>query len=136
MSQPTLAAVTVLGSTGSIGVSTLDVIRRHPDKYRIVGLTAATKVDEFIGQCLEFKPDRVALASTVAANEFRKKIANLAELSAVQVYDGEQGLCEVAWRCGLSPYAGSCQSRQANLVGKQRSHCHGWPFVLEHLRCE
>jgi 1-deoxy-D-xylulose-5-phosphate reductoisomerase len=96
MSLPTLAAVTVLGSTGSIGVSTLDVIRRHPDKYRVVGLTAATKVDELIAQCLEFKPERVALAGTAAANEFRKKIASFAELDAVQVYEGEQGLCDVA----------------------------------------
>jgi 1-deoxy-D-xylulose-5-phosphate reductoisomerase len=96
MSAPTLAAITVLGSTGSIGVSTLDVIRRHPDKYCVIGLTAATKVDELIQQCLEFKPERVALASTVAADEFRQKIAHLSELNMLQVYEGEQGLCDVA----------------------------------------
>jgi 1-deoxy-D-xylulose-5-phosphate reductoisomerase len=96
MSLPILAAVTVLGSTGSIGVSTLDVIRRHPDKYRVIGLTAATKVDELIVQCLEFRPERVALASTVAASEFRQKITQHTELSELQVYDGEQGLCDVA----------------------------------------
>jgi 1-deoxy-D-xylulose-5-phosphate reductoisomerase len=96
MSLPILAAVTVLGSTGSIGVSTLDVIRRHPDKYRVIGLTAATKVDELIVQCLEFRPERVALASTAAASEFRQKITQHTELSELQVYDGEQGLCDVA----------------------------------------
>jgi 1-deoxy-D-xylulose-5-phosphate reductoisomerase len=96
MSVPTLAAITVLGSTGSIGVSTLDVIRRHPDKYCVIGLTAATKVDELIQQCLEFKPERVALASAAAANEFRKKIASFEELAALQVDEGEQGLCAVA----------------------------------------
>jgi 1-deoxy-D-xylulose-5-phosphate reductoisomerase len=96
MSLTTLAAVTVLGSTGSIGVSTLDVIRRHPDKYCVIGLTAATKVDDLVAQCLAFKPERVALASTAAANEFREKIMNLPELDALQVYEGEQGLCDVA----------------------------------------
>jgi 1-deoxy-D-xylulose-5-phosphate reductoisomerase len=96
MSAPTLAAITVLGSTGSIGVSTLDVIRRHPDKYCVIGLTAATKVDELIQQCLEFKPERVALASATAANEFRQKITAFAELKALQVDEGEQGLCAVA----------------------------------------
>jgi 1-deoxy-D-xylulose-5-phosphate reductoisomerase len=96
MSLPTLAAVTVLGSTGSIGVSTLDVIRRHLDKYCVVGLTAATKVDELIKQCLEFKPQRVALATAAAAKEFRQKIASFPELDALQVYEGEQGLCDVA----------------------------------------
>jgi 1-deoxy-D-xylulose-5-phosphate reductoisomerase len=96
MSLPTLAAVTVLGSTGSIGVSTLDVIRRHPDKYCVIGLTAATKVDDLIAQCLEFKPERAALADAAAANEFREKIRNFPELDALQVYEGEQGLCDVA----------------------------------------
>ncbi len=96
MSLPILAAVTVLGSTGSIGVSTLDVIRRHPDKYCVIGLTAATKVDELIDQCLEFKPERVALASAAAASEFRKKIVQYSELNGVQVFEGEQGLCDVA----------------------------------------
>jgi 1-deoxy-D-xylulose-5-phosphate reductoisomerase len=96
MSLPTLAAVTVLGSTGSIGVSTLDVIRRHPDKYRVIGLTAATKVNDLVAQCLEFKPERVALASAAAASEFRKKITSLPELDSLEVYEGEQGLCDVA----------------------------------------
>lgn len=48
--------VTLLGSTGSIGVSTLDVIRRHPDRYRPFALCAHSQVDKLFEQCLEFRP--------------------------------------------------------------------------------
>ena len=48
--------VTVLGSTGSIGVSTLDVIRRHPERYRAFALCAHSQTDKLFAQCLEFKP--------------------------------------------------------------------------------
>ncbi|HPU12018.1 MAG TPA: 1-deoxy-D-xylulose-5-phosphate reductoisomerase, partial [Ottowia sp.] len=52
--------VAVLGSTGSIGVNTLDVIARHPDRFEVVALTAATQVDVMLAQCVQFKP-RVAV---------------------------------------------------------------------------
>lgn len=48
--------LTLLGSTGSIGVSTLDVVRRHPDRYRVFALCAHTQVGKLFEQCLEFKP--------------------------------------------------------------------------------
>jgi 1-deoxy-D-xylulose-5-phosphate reductoisomerase len=96
MSAHNLAAVTVLGSTGSIGMSTLDVVRRHPNRYQVIGLTAAQKVDELIVQCLEFKPLQVALANPASAAEFRQKALTHSELSKIQVLEGEHGLCEVA----------------------------------------
>ena len=51
-----LRYVTVLGSTGSIGVSTLDVIRRHPDRFKVAALTAAKQIDRLANQCIEFNP--------------------------------------------------------------------------------
>ena len=48
--------LTILGSTGSIGTSTLDVVARHPDKYQVVALTAHRQVDLLFSQCLQFKP--------------------------------------------------------------------------------
>nr|MCU0957247.1 1-deoxy-D-xylulose-5-phosphate reductoisomerase [Hydrogenophaga sp.] len=46
----------VLGSTGSIGTSTLDVVARHPDRFAVHALTASTQVDLMARQCLEFRP--------------------------------------------------------------------------------
>ena len=53
--------VTILGSTGSIGVSTLDVIRRNSDRYRAVALTANRDIDGLAAQCLAFRPDFAVL---------------------------------------------------------------------------
>jgi 1-deoxy-D-xylulose-5-phosphate reductoisomerase len=55
--------VTVMGSTGSIGVNTLDVMARHPDRFEVFALTAATKVDEMLAQCAQYKPRYAVMAN-------------------------------------------------------------------------
>ncbi|OGB30759.1 MAG: 1-deoxy-D-xylulose-5-phosphate reductoisomerase [Burkholderiales bacterium RIFCSPLOWO2_12_FULL_61_40] len=55
--------VVVLGSTGSIGVSTLDVIERHPDRFEVFALTASTSNDLMLAQCIKFKPTFAVMAS-------------------------------------------------------------------------
>jgi len=56
MQNITMRHITILGSTGSIGTSTLDVVARHPDKFKIVALTANSRVDLLFQQCRQFKP--------------------------------------------------------------------------------
>jgi 1-deoxy-D-xylulose-5-phosphate reductoisomerase len=63
--------LTVLGSTGSIGTSTLDVVARHPDKYRVVALTANRQVELLFRQCEQFKPDYAVLLDEVSAKQLR-----------------------------------------------------------------
>ena len=55
--------VAILGSTGSIGTSTLDVVARHPERFEVVGLTAHRRVDLLVEQCLRWRP-RVAVVAT------------------------------------------------------------------------
>jgi 1-deoxy-D-xylulose-5-phosphate reductoisomerase len=55
--------ITVLGSTGSVGVSTLDVIARHPERFEVFALSASTKVDELLAQCQRFTPKFAVMAS-------------------------------------------------------------------------
>ena len=55
--------VTVLGSTGSVGTNTLDVIARHPDRFEVFALSAATKVDAMLAQCARFRPQFAVMAS-------------------------------------------------------------------------
>ena len=64
----------VLGSTGSIGTNTLDVVARHPDRFEVVALTAATQVDAMLAQCEQFRPRVVAMASEPHARELAQKI--------------------------------------------------------------
>mgnify|MGYP000429174809 FL=1 len=61
--------IAILGSTGSIGVNTLDVIRTHPDRFKVVALTAGKQVDRLVEQCIEFKP---ALAVVSEADDAKR----------------------------------------------------------------
>jgi 1-deoxy-D-xylulose-5-phosphate reductoisomerase len=63
--------ITVLGSTGSIGTSTLDVVARHPDKYRITALTAHRQIDLLFRQCMQFKPGFAVLPDENSAAQLR-----------------------------------------------------------------
>ncbi|MDP3827419.1 MAG: 1-deoxy-D-xylulose-5-phosphate reductoisomerase, partial [Polaromonas sp.] len=56
-------SITVLGSTGSVGVNTLDVIAGHPDRFEVFALSAATQTDLMLAQCLRFKPSYAVMAS-------------------------------------------------------------------------
>ena len=66
--------ITVLGSTGSIGVSTLDVIARHPDRFEVFALSAATQVDLMLAQCVQFKPQFAVMVSAPHARLLAEKI--------------------------------------------------------------
>ncbi|KIQ34419.1 1-deoxy-D-xylulose 5-phosphate reductoisomerase [Variovorax paradoxus] len=66
--------VTVLGSTGSVGVSTLDVIARHPERFEVFALSAATKVDEMLAQCAQFSPRFAVMASAPHAELLAEKL--------------------------------------------------------------
>jgi 1-deoxy-D-xylulose-5-phosphate reductoisomerase len=64
----------VLGSTGSIGTNTLDVMARHPDRFEVFALSAATQVDVMLQQCAQFKPRVAVMASAPHARELAEKI--------------------------------------------------------------
>ena len=66
--------LTVLGSTGSIGTSTLDVVARHPDRFEVFALSAATQVDLMLAQCAQFSPRFAVMASAPHARLQKKKI--------------------------------------------------------------
>ncbi|MEY3518113.1 MAG: 1-deoxy-D-xylulose 5-phosphate reductoisomerase [Pseudomonadota bacterium] len=86
--------LTVLGSTGSIGVNTLDVVSRHPDKFQIFALTGAKQVDVMLAQCAQFKPLFAVMVEESAANLLRDKLR--AENLPTQVLSGASALVEVA----------------------------------------
>ncbi|WP_050477079.1 1-deoxy-D-xylulose-5-phosphate reductoisomerase [Herbaspirillum rhizosphaerae] len=103
-----MQAITVLGSTGSIGVSTLDVIARHPDRYRVYALTAHSRVDELAEQCLRFHPKLAVVGTAQAAQALQQKLK--AGQLRTEVLYGAQALCEVAG-------AAECDTVMAAIVG-------------------
>ena len=64
-----MQSITLLGATGSIGVSTLGVIARHPERYRIFALTAHTQVEALAAQCILFRPEVAVVGSASAAQK-------------------------------------------------------------------
>jgi 1-deoxy-D-xylulose-5-phosphate reductoisomerase len=86
--------VCVLGSTGSIGVNTLDVIARHPERYEIVALSAMSRVDDLLQQCLACKPRFAVMPERDAAAKLRERLREAG--SPTQVLDGAQALADIA----------------------------------------
>jgi 1-deoxy-D-xylulose-5-phosphate reductoisomerase len=86
--------ITILGSTGSIGTSTLDVLSRHPDRFAVYALTASSQVDLMLAQCAQFKPQVAVMAQEVSGRLLADRIK--AEGLPVQVRWGAEALDEVA----------------------------------------
>lgn len=90
----TVQNITVLGSTGSIGVSTLDVIRRHPDRYRAFALCAHSQVDKLLEQCREFQPHFAVLRDATLATQLTERLR--AAGLATEVRHGIEALIELS----------------------------------------
>jgi 1-deoxy-D-xylulose-5-phosphate reductoisomerase len=148
--------IVILGSTGSIGASTLDVISRFPDEFQVVGLTAGSNDRVIEDQIRTFKPEVVALSCPDAAKRLRSRIGS----TSTEVLNGDQGLCTVAslpkgdlvissivGGAGLKPTLSAIQSgRQVALANKEpmvmagrlmqeEAHKHGvkiFPIDSEH----
>ena len=103
-----MQSITILGATGSIGVSTLDVVARHPDRYRVYALTGQTRIEILADQCAQFRPQVAVVGTAEAAT----KLQVLLKARGVQtdVLHDEQALCDVAT-------AAACDTVMAAIVG-------------------
>ena len=100
--------ITILGATGSIGVSTLDVLARHPDRYSVFALSAHSKVEELAAQCAQFRPQVAVVGTEEAAQRLTRHLA--AAGIHTQVEYGSEALCRVASAPG-------CDAVMAAIVG-------------------
>ena len=92
MSRP--QQITVLGATGSIGLSTLDVIARHPDRYQVFGLSGYSRIAELLALCVLHRPRVAVVPDERAARQLQADL-RAAGLST-EVLVGEEGLCQIA----------------------------------------
>ncbi len=139
--------VTILGATGSIGVSTLDVLARHPDRYRLVALTANSQVDRLFEQCQKFRPALAVMKNHEAAATLREKLQRAA--LPIQVLAGEEGLAAVAsdsasdivmaaivGAAGLLPVLGAVRAgKRVLLANKEPLVMSGDILMQEARRC-
>ena len=86
--------VSILGATGSVGTSTLDVIARHPNRFEVFALTAHSRMDELFDQCARWRPRYVAVADAAQARALRERLK--AHQVRTEVHEGPQALCDLA----------------------------------------
>jgi len=100
--------ITILGATGSIGVSTLDVLARHPDRYSVYALTAHSSVEALAAQCERFRPQVAVVGSPDAAQALHRLLRQKG--LKIEVEHGKEALCQVA-------SAPECDAVMAAIVG-------------------
>lgn len=83
--------IALLGSTGSIGTQTLDIVREHPDRYEVYALTACNNAERLVAQALEFKPEVVVIANETHYDKVREALSG----ELIKVYAGAEALCDV-----------------------------------------
>ncbi|WKD51217.1 1-deoxy-D-xylulose-5-phosphate reductoisomerase [Microbulbifer spongiae] len=136
--------VTVLGSTGSVGVSTLDVLARHPQQYSIYALTARDRVAELAQQCRRFSPRFAVVAGARRAQELQSLLAGEGN---TEVLSGVEGLCKVAsdaevdtvmaaiiGAAGLRPTLAAVESGKKVLLANKEALVMAGPVFLRALR--
>jgi 1-deoxy-D-xylulose-5-phosphate reductoisomerase len=98
MSETTGAAppqrICILGATGSVGMATLDVMARHPDRFEVFALTAQKRVDELFALCMRHRPRYAVVATAEGAATLAGRLADAAV--ATEVMHGDRALCELA----------------------------------------
>jgi len=87
-----MKSIVILGSTGSIGTNTLDIVERFPDEFRVVGLTAGNNDEMLAEQVRRFRPQAVAMSTEVAAVRLRERCSGL----PTEIVSGQEGLARVA----------------------------------------
>jgi len=92
--KASLQRVCILGATGSVGTSTLDVISRHPDRFEVFALTAHSRIDELFAQCLQWQPRFAVLPDESQAADLRTRLKE--QGIKTEVLAGAQALCDLA----------------------------------------
>ncbi|KAH9776163.1 1-deoxy-D-xylulose 5-phosphate reductoisomerase [Citrus sinensis] len=133
--------ITVLGSTGSIGTQTLDIIAEHEDKFRVVALAAGSNVTLLADQVKRFKPQLVAIRNESLVDELKEALANVEEKP--EIMTGEQGVIEAARHpdaatvvtgivgcAGLKPTVAAIEAGKDIALANKETMIAGGPFIL------
>jgi 1-deoxy-D-xylulose-5-phosphate reductoisomerase len=137
--------VCILGSTGSVGTSTLDVIARHPQRFEVFALTAHSRVDELLQQCMRWRPRFAVLPDAAQARVLRQRLA--AEGGRTEVLEGPQALCEMAAHpevdsvmaaivgaAGLAPCLAAARAGKRLMLANKEAIVVGGALFMESVR--
>ncbi|MBP3981769.1 MAG: 1-deoxy-D-xylulose-5-phosphate reductoisomerase [Gammaproteobacteria bacterium] len=137
--------LTVLGSTGSIGTSTLDVVARHPDRFEVFALSAATQVDLMLAQCAQFRPRFAVMASAPHGRLLAEKIkVNGLETTVLQSPDAleiiasnddvDTVMAAIVGSAGLAPCLAAAWAGKRLLLANKEALVVGGDVFLDAVR--
>jgi len=137
--------ITILGSTGSIGKNTLDVVARHPDRYEVFALSAATQVDLMLEQCAQFKPRFAVMASAPHAQLLAEKIKqNGLQTSVLQAQGAleiiasheevDAVMAAIVGAAGLSPCLAAARAGKRLLLANKEALVVGGNMFMRAVR--
>ncbi|MFB3737510.1 MAG: 1-deoxy-D-xylulose-5-phosphate reductoisomerase [Candidatus Velamenicoccus archaeovorus] len=142
-----MRSLIILGSTGSVGTQALDVVRRNPDRFKVVGLSAGTNHELLVGQIREFLPQFVAMADEEAAKELREMLgANVPNVEILVGPDASERLARdveadmvvnaLVGAAGLAPTLASLQSGKILALANKESLVIGGELVMDLIKGE
>ncbi|HJU57421.1 MAG TPA: 1-deoxy-D-xylulose-5-phosphate reductoisomerase [Actinomycetota bacterium] len=141
-----MRSVVILGSTGSVGTQALDVVRRNPDRFRVVGLSAGANQELLVGQIREFLPPLVAIADEGAAADIREKLAGISGVEVVVGPDAAETLARDAeadmvlnalvGSAGLAPTLSALQAGKTLALANKESLVIGGELVVDLIKGE
>ncbi|MET4578469.1 1-deoxy-D-xylulose-5-phosphate reductoisomerase [Ottowia thiooxydans] len=137
--------VAILGSTGSIGTNTLDVIARHPDRFEVVALTAATQVEAMLAQVARFKPRLAVMASEEHGRVLAEKIKQngLSTVvatgpAAIEAIAGDDGIdtvmAAIVGAAGLAPCLAAARAGKRLLLANKEALVVGGRLFMDAVR--
>jgi 1-deoxy-D-xylulose-5-phosphate reductoisomerase len=136
----------ILGSTGSIGTQALDVVRRNPDRFQVVGLAAAQNHELLVGQIREFMPPQVAVSDEAAAGELRGALVGIRspeilagpEAAELLARDSESDMVlnAMVGAVGLAPTLATLQSGKMLALANKESLIVGGELVMDLVKGE
>jgi 1-deoxy-D-xylulose-5-phosphate reductoisomerase len=137
--------LTILGSTGSIGTSTLEVVARHPDKYNLVALTANRQDDVLFAQCVRFKPRYAVLLDEAAAARLQYSItaANLATVvlcgaaaleQVASMHEVDAVMAAIVGAAGLGPTLAAARAGKKILLANKETLVMAGAVFMEAVR--
>ncbi len=136
--------ITVLGATGSIGQSTLDVIRRHPERYQVFALTAATRADEMAALVREFSPRYAVMADSEAARRLQAQLncgcettilsGTRALVEVAEAEEVDQVMAAIVGAAGLLPTLAAAEAGKRVLLANKESLVMAGPLFMQAVR--
>ena len=134
--------ITILGSTGSIGTSALDVVRHYPERFEVVGLAANANIELLAKQVREFRPKYVAVANRDAARKLSEQMPGISiaagceGLEEIAAAPADVVLCGIVGAVGLKPVLSAIEAGNAIALANKEPLVMAGPLIMDRARAK